>query len=647
MAVAEYPSTFGTVTGQISRLNLLADRLIAQTQYAVQNLQGLSFANQDLDPRLQWGTGDLEALQGQLGSVDSPDLNGDWLAGLSLGAGDENFAFDPSILSRLGGSLADPSLPSLPSAPSFPAPPADPGEPGELAAPTKPSLPEYALDADAVNVGGAMPELEDFTSGVPFPTMREITIPPVPVLAEIEFDATRPVFAGTVPDSADFGFEGGSYNPMLLERIKTEIIAVLDGGKGMPPAIERAIFERAREDEVELAERSVDQVRDEYAAKGYKYPPGGVAARVDRFRIEAGKKVSALNREKMIETYKLQIDLFKTALGSAIQLEEVWIGQFTASERLRFEAASLKLNFAMQIFSAYVQRFNAEASMFQVEASVYHERIQAEIAKLSVYTAQIEGQKLISDINAQDVQLYGEKIKALVVNAEIYKARVEGYTAKFEAVKARVEIYKAQLESNKTLADMYDTETKAFATLTQAQQSRDQRFEIKANIYAKTVEARSKEAEIALSYFETSFKTAELQRDTFLANVEQVKSLIGAESARVQALASKYQAMSSEIGAKAEVEKSKYALMLAVAQARVARMQAAAEILTKNAEITIQSVISAEGLMLKARETATTTLAQLAAGFTSAANVNASISESSSTSYSFSESVELDSSSHL
>jgi hypothetical protein len=62
----------------------------------------------------------------------------------------------------------------------------------------------------------------------------------------------------------------------------------------------------------------------------------------------------------------------------------------------------------------------------------------------------------------------------------------------------------------------------------------------------------------------------------------------------------------------------------------------------KNGEINLQAGMTAENLMLRSRETAATLLAQLAAGFTSAANVNASISDSSGSSLSYSFTGELE-----
>ena len=145
-----------------------------------------------------------------------------------------------------------------------------------------------------------------------------------------------------------------------------------------------------------------------------------------------------------------------------------------------------------------------------------------------------------------------------------------------------------------------------------------------------------------LAAHNSQLESARLKKDIFVANGQRLQAFIEGESARIQSLVQKYQAMASEIGAKSEVERSKYQLQLAIAQAQIERMRAAWEILLKNGEINIQSGLTAANLQLRALETAATTLAQLAAGFTSAASINAGISDSSSSSISYNFSGEIE-----
>lgn len=630
------------VVDQITRLNENADHMIQRVNAALSQILSLTFSNVDVDPRFQFNEEDLESLLRQLGDIPNFDTNTDWLRGLSLSAGDEDFRFNPEIFQYLRQMLPDFDVDPLGSLPPEPVAPPDPGEPTDIPAPLRPTLPDYT--APDVDLDQEPPEYEDVSSQVPFPVLRPINlpIPPTLNLDAIEFEGVRPIFNATPPNADDFVFENGTYDPVLLEQTKAKILEIFDGQSGLPAAVEDALFERAREREVELGERDVQQVRDNDAVRGQKYHSGPLHARIYRTRRDATAKVSQLNRDQFIEAWRIQIEQLRAALANAIALEDTWSRLFTAAESRRLEAVQIKMNLAMQVFNAYVTRFNAQVSLYETDARVYVSRFNAEQVKVQAYAEQLRAQSLIGDLNEQDVRIFAERIRALQVNADVYRAKVEGYKALFDAISSKVEVYRAQLESNRVLADIYEGDVRAFGEQMRAQQSRDERFRVKADIYGRNVDAWARKVDTLYKEQDRQIEVAKLTRDTFAANTDRVRAFVDGEARRIQSLTDKYQALAAEVGAKSEAERSRFTLMLSVAQAKIARMQAAAEILLKNGEINIQAGLTAENLMLRSRETAATLLAQLAAGFTSAANVNASISDSSSSSISYNFSGELD-----
>lgn len=630
------------VVSQIERLNSKADQLLDDAERAVDGLQRLSFSNVDLDPRFQFSQEDLDALIKQLGPLPDIDLS-NWTEGLDLSAGDQNFVFSPALLGRMQEALPDLLIPEPPSAPPQPQEPADPGDPVEPPLPQRPVLTDY--QAPDVDLNIPVPEYGDYTSEVPFPTLRPIVLPDVPVINfdAIKFEGVAPVFQGTAPDPADFSFENEDYNSALLERVKTAALQQMNGEIGLPPAVEDALFERAREREMEQGERIVQQANEEWAAKGFRFQGGPLARRADRARFDASAKVSEVAREQLVEHYRAQVESFRNGVANAIACEELTMRLFAQAEDRRFQATRMKLDLTLAVFNAMVSKFNADANVFQVQAQVYRDRFAAEQAKVQVYSEQLRAQQLIGELNAQDVQIFSERLRALQINAEIYRARVQGYEARFAAIRAQVDIYRTQLESNGQLVNVYEADTRAFGEMVRASLTRTERFTAQANMYAKKVDAWRATYDGMLTGFNAKVEQARLKKDVYASNTDRLQAWATAETGRIRALADKYQAIAAEIGAKSESERSKYQLYLAVAQASIERMRSAADILMKNGEINIQSGLTAANLMLRARETAAQTLAQLAAGLTSAANVNASISDSSSSSigYSFSGEIEV------
>lgn len=630
------------VVEQMSRLNNHADHLLNRTENVVNNILNLRFSNVDLDPRFQFSQDDLNALLNQLGPLPDVEM-ADWTAGLDLSAGNENFVFNPLLLQRLQERFGDLlELPQPPEAPPQPPAPPDPVDLPDILPPQKPVLENY--QAPQIDTNIPVPQYEDATAEVPFPTLRPIELPPVPQinLDDITFQGVPPVFEGVPPDIADFSFTPDTYTAKFIPQVEQALNRMFAGGTGLPPEVEDALFERAREREVELGEREVDQIQNEWAARGHRYPAGPMHRRVDLVRKEVSYKVSQLNREQFIEHWRIHIEQLRQALTTALAAEDVLLRVFSQAEELRFQAAQFRLQMAIQIFNAFVSKYQADASLFQVQAQVYRDRIQAEMAKLEAFNAQLRGQQLIGELNMQDVQIFAERLRALQVNVEVYKARIEAFVAQHEALRTQVSLYRSQLENNLQLVNVYEAETRAFAEMVRAQTAKEERFQTKAAIYGRQIEAWRTLYQGLMEQYNAQLELQRLKRDIYAADSERLGQWASAESARIRALTDKYQAIATEIGARSEAERTKYQLYLAVAQAALERYRAAADILLKNAEVNIQSGLTAQSLYLRAQETGATTLAQLAAGMTSAAGIQASISDSSGSSVSYNFSGELD-----
>lgn len=630
------------VVEQINRLNDKADRLDNLARGGVHGLLGFQLDNVDLDPRTYITDEAMEALLRQLGDLPEFDPNTDWLAGLNLGVGNEDFRFNPELVQYLRQMLPEFNIDALPDLGPAPTPPPDVPFGEYIAPPTRPDTP--TVQRPDIDVDVEIPEYRDFTADIPFPTLRPITLPNVPTINvdDIVFDGERPVFDITPPDAADFAFDPTEYQPLLLSETKAKVLEIFNGGTGLPPAVETALFERAREREVEVGERAAAQARDEWGARGFKAPPGQLFAAEHRARREANSRLSDLNREQFVEHHRARLEMLREALSTAMAAEDLWGRLFMSAEDRRLQAARIKVDLSVQVFSAMISRYQAMASMYAIDAQVFNQKFQAAMAKLQLYSEELRAKQIVGELNEQDVRIFAQRIGALQANAEIYRARIEGVKAIYDTLDTKVGLFRAELESNNTLIAGYEADVRAFAARLQGQATDAERYRTMATVYATNVQARRDTLQSLIAQQDQSFKKAELTRDVFSTNTERVRAYIQGEEGRIGALTDKYRAMAAEIASKSEVERSRYQLMLSIAQAHMARYEAAADMLMKNGEISIQSALQAENMMLRAQETATTTLAQMAAGYTSAANVSASIDDRSSASLNYNFSGELD-----
>jgi hypothetical protein len=76
---------------------------------------------------------------------------------------------------------------------------------------------------------------------------------------------------------------------------------IVNGGTGIPAAIENAIWERARSRELVEARRLEQEAVNAFAARGFSLPPGALAARTLEIQQDATNKSSTIVREQAIK----------------------------------------------------------------------------------------------------------------------------------------------------------------------------------------------------------------------------------------------------------------------------------------------------------------------------------------------------------
>jgi hypothetical protein len=108
---------------------------------------------------------------------------------------------------------------------------------------------------------------------------------------------------------------------------------------------------------------------------------------------------------------------------------------------------------------------------------------------VEVYKTELEGQKLIGEINAQTVDIYSEKIKVIAILMSAYETEVKAMVAELEAEKAKLEVNKAQFDVWAKKADVaiakYNGEVEFFKSESMVNIS-------SADLYSRQAEAHAK-----------------------------------------------------------------------------------------------------------------------------------------------------------
>lgn len=280
------------------------------------------------------------------------------------------------------------------------------------------------------------------------------------------------------------------YKSSLLDNMKALLRQRLDGGTGLAPEVERAIWGRSRDRETSIALANEADVSRQAEALGYRLPPGVLTAQLRAAHQTYYDKLSGLSRDISIKQAEMEQQNLRETIAAGLQLEATLVDQAYKMERLAFDHARAVADNAIQTHNARVEHFRVLLAGYQTFAEVYKAAIDGEMAKVQVYRAQLDAENTKAAINKSLVDAYTAEIEGTMAHVEIYRAQVGGaqalvqleqakigaageqiraYVAQVNAETAKLEGYKAQAGAASVQMEAHRTAVQAFATRVEAQ----------------------------------------------------------------------------------------------------------------------------------------------------------------------------------
>lgn len=388
-------------------------------------------------------------------------------------------ATKPTMNTTLGATITPVSIPTFADAPVFSSvvPAFSFTDKPIVTAPTNPG--DAPIVADRT-----MPDSPDVILPT-VPTLRDINLPTVP-------DIVLPTFAGVSPSndipelvSPNFMWTEADYTeklPALASKIANYLAFDYD-------AEETAIWERGQDRIDRATNEAVDAISNDFATRGFSLPTGSMLAAINEARMKGAEHKYDNARDAMIKAAELNTQKLTLAIQSGIQFEGMWMQNYSQYLQRAFEAQRYSADLAMKVADLKIARFNIRLQAYQVEAQVHRDLIQAELAELETYKAQLEGQKLIGDLNIQDVEIYKSRLQGSMAEIELYKNQVQAVVATIEADKVRIQGYESKVNAFKAMVDANAAEYGAWAELMKGEVMKGQIFESEAKAFASRTDA--------------------------------------------------------------------------------------------------------------------------------------------------------------
>ena len=528
----------------------------------------------------------------------------------------------PGTTFSIDGLLASLDLSDLDE---MPTPPATlslnlPDAPG-FSTKTAPSRPDVDTNFDLPSAPTlTLPEME---------ALQQITIPDFTFPVLPDFNGTPPTLEVSVPN-VFINWAEPQYASELLPELQAKVRTMMEGGTGLPAAIEDALFSRARERDSAETSRAVQEAFDIWASRGFSMPPGMLVKQVNVAQ-EAGRlKAAETNRDILTQAAQWEIENIRFAVQQGIALEQLTQNLFENTVKRLFEVARFQAESQISVFNAQIGLFNAQNAAFETLAQVYKTRLEGALAKLQAYKTAIDGQVALGQLNVQKVEVFKARLSAVMSSVELYKASMEGAKVRAELISAQFDAYKADVQAFAEEIGAEKLKFEAYDAQVRGETAKAGVLETQARTYASTIQGIATKADIKSKIAQIKMEAAKTQIQKFLADVDLHKTQVDASVRQSQNNLLAFQSQMEGWKAKASANvaasevQSKYADMAARTNIAFSEVQ------MSEYQAKMTHAVQLANVTLEATKAIGQYSAQLAAGAMSAMHVSAGVSASGS-----------------
>jgi len=482
--------------------------------------------------------------------------------------------------------------------------------------PTAPSqVAEFVASLPAINTDLVFPEAPAELTAINFsaPTLVDRTEPTAPTITLPGFEGVMPMDTSTEPTDLAGQMKSAfldmspqmisimedqldqmlvKINPQYhtqMAAIETQLTRYLEGGTGFTPAVENAIYERARDKNNAEARRAADGAFKDAADRGFTIPPGAALAAVRQARQAAADNnaraaTEIVIKQAEIEQANLQFAvttsaaLRSTALNAAISYH----GNLVNLNGQALEYAKTVLNAVVETYNIAVKAYGLKLEAYRAEGALYETRLKASMASIELYQAEIKSLEAMTAVDRSKVDIYRARIDSLNALATTYRSQIEVVLGQATLEKTKLDLFQAQVQAYEATVRGKSAEWQGYMAALEGETSKVKLFGAQVDAYKgqvdgyrAVVDAQSERvrAEAATNQARAANHNAVLAGYTAVVNARGEAARTKIENQRQQILA-----FQAEIGAQTSI-----------AQIRAGYYKATADAAISNADLQLRA----------------------------------------------------------
>lgn len=487
---------------------------------------------------------------------------------------------------------------------------------------------------------GPTPPAPPINTDFPFPADPIIKFPPAPSLLSIQtykFDGvTIPTFSGDIhelqiADPQVYKYTPGTgFTSALLTKVLDVLDERLNGGTGLPPAVEQAIWDRGRERETKQLADNIAAL-EQMESLGYAYPPGVYLDARIKMQHEYAAQSYGFSREVAIKQAELEQANIRNALQDSIAIESKLIDQYNQIEQRVLDGAKYMTQANIEVYNAKVKAYTAYCEAYRTKAAIYEAQIRGILAKVEAYKTEVQAEEVKAQTNSATVQAYKAQIDAQMALVEIFKAELSAIQTKANIEKLKIDIYGEQIKAFVGTVNAYTAQVEGYKAAVGAEKTKMDAFTSEVNAYSAQVGAQVKVIEAKIDEYKGWIAAKQQEYDGYKTAVTGEASRAGALAQTTGANAEVYRAQVSGISSYNEVLTKQW-------QVAFDQAQRVSDIANNAAKMNADLYLQSRGIASDAAKVGAQVYSQLAAACLNAINWSTSYSVSNSASNSYSDS---------
>lgn len=357
------------------------------------------------------------------------------------------------------------------------------------------------------------------------------------------------------------------YRPQMA-KVEAQLSRFMAGGSGFAPAVEDAIYGRARDKNLAEARRVEQAAREDMADRGFTLPPGALmasarAARQAAADTNAAAAADIVRLQAEMEQRNLQFAVTTSAglRSSMLQAALGYHQNLIAINGQALDYGKAVLSAVVETYNTAVRAFTAKLEAYRAEAAVFETRLKGAMAAVELYRAEIDALQALTNVDRAKVDVFRARIDVLSALANVYRSQIDAVQGRAGLEKLKLELFQSRVQAYTSQVQAKNAEWGGYQSAIQGQAELVRVYSARVQAYGTEVAGWRAKIEAQAEVVKAQATSNQAQAEQFRAQVSAYSAVVNARGdlarTQVQVGAQQLQAFSAK--ANAEVAKAQVA----------------------------------------------------------------------------------------